>query len=123
MLATQVTITRATQAAMDPVTAGALHCQNESDSVSKHAAAGQVQVGDQIFTLKGICYDHTTNTMELVGERRGVGQTVVKSFMIGLLPAAEPRQFQGRMTISGQAPAAQRFTFDVSRTEPQQPRP
>ncbi len=121
MLVTQITISRATQAAMDPVTAGTLRCQNEANSVSKHAAGGTIVVGDQTFTLKGICYDHTTNNMELVGERRGTGQTVVQSFLIGLLPAAEPRQFQGRMTISGQAPAAQRFTFDVSRQDPATP--
>lgn len=121
MLTTQITITRATAPALPPAQRASLVCQVDNVNVSKHAAAGTIVVGDQTFTLKGICYDHATNNMELVGERRGVGQTVVQSFMIGLLPAAEPRQFQGRMTINGQAQTAQRFTFDVSRAEPLQP--
>jgi len=42
--------------------------------------------------------------------------------MVGLLAAEQPRQFQGRLTIAGQAANVQRFTFDVRAQDPQTPR-
>ena len=113
-LPTQVVITQAIQNAMDQVASAALHCQSTGDQISKHSAQGTVTVGDIQYQLKGICYDHTSHNMELVAERRVDAHTTQQSFMIGLLPSEQPRQFQGRLTITGaDTDNAGRYAFDV----------
>jgi hypothetical protein len=108
-LATLVTVTAATQAALPQSATGQLRCQSEGDDISKHAAQGTVLVGDLLYTLRGICYNQTTHAMELVANRGGGAQ----SFMVGALEATTPAGFSGRMTIVGTQ--AGRYVFDTQR--------
>ena len=101
-LAASVTVTQAVAQAMG---AGeGVTCQLSGEHVSKHVARGIVVVGSSTYTLKGICYDHATNYMELVSERPGE-----LSSMTGALASAAPREFSGRLVVTGPSPS--RYSF------------
>lgn len=112
-LATQINLTSATSSALLGVPASLLSCHMTGANLSKHAAQGTVLVGLAQYTIKGICYNHDTDEMEVVAERHGAGATVERSFMAGALPGPEPSSFAGRLTITGSTPPAGSYTFNV----------
>lgn len=103
----QMLLTNATQTAMSSAVGANLRCQL-AGNVSKHAAQGTITVASGTFSVAGICYDHDSKVMEVVGVRAGGGE---QSFMAGQLVGETPREFSGRLTVSGSAPA--RYTFAV----------
>lgn len=106
----QMILTQATQPALDPVSGANLHCQLAGNNVSKHSAQGTITVASGTFTVTGICYNHDTKVMEVVGVRGGAGG-VEQSFMSGQLLVETPKEFSGRLTVAGTAPA--HYTFAV----------
>lgn len=114
---TQITITRATADALAGNAANAVSCQLAGAEVSKHSAQGTVLVGLAQFTIKGICFDHASQQMEVVAERRGVGNAIEQSFLAGSLVAPEPRSFAGRLVVTGATPPAGNYSFSTRTVE------
>jgi hypothetical protein len=110
-LTTRITLTSATQA---PNTGGSLACQISGGNVTKHAATGTILVGLVQYEVKGICYNHDTKKMEVVGARVNGGD---RSFMAGTLSDPQPASFAGNLTITGSAPPAGQYQFNVHSTQ------
>ncbi len=108
----QMAITQVTRAEMSPAQGATLVCQIAGQNVSKHAAQGTVAVDSGNYTVKGICFNHDNNAMEIVAER-GAGQTLERTYMTGPLLVEEPRSFAGRLVVNGSSPHSGRYNFDI----------
>lgn len=106
-VATTVTLTQAERRAMPASQAANLTCQTENANVSKHIAQGTVVVSGANFQIKGICYDHGSKQMEIVGNK-GAGE---RSFMIGRLANPDLNAFSGSLIINGSTTV--RYQFSV----------
>lgn len=111
-IATQITITQATAESLSGSAGAALNCQTDNADVSKHAARGTVLVGLVQFAIKGICFNHVTQQMEVVAER-GAGTGIERSFLAGSLTAPEPRAFAGSLVVTGATPPAGSYSFST----------
>lgn len=107
-LATKITLTSATQDALEGGAADALSCHMSGANVSKHAATGTVLIGLAQYSVKGICYNHDTEVMEVVAARGGNE----RSFLAGGLTNPEPQAFSGNLTVMGSSTAGN-YSFSL----------
>lgn len=106
-VATHVTLTQAERRAMPAPQRPSLVCQLNNQNVSKHTAKGTIVVSGASYQVKGICYDHSSKNMEIVG----VKGSAEKSFMIGNLPNPDLTSFSGSLIVDGQT--TKRYQFAV----------
>lgn len=104
---TNVTITNADRHSLPVAQQAQLVCQQSGNTVSKHAAKGSMTISGESYQIKGICYDHNTKKMEIVG----IKGANAHSFMIGTLPNPEPTSFAGSLIVSTNATT--RYNFNM----------
>ncbi len=102
---TSVTVT---SAAAQPSALGAIGCQTAGASVTQHAASGMIQVANASYLIKGICFDHGSNTLEIVGANAGGASSLAAP-----LATAVPPELNGRLVITGAGANAGHYLFDL----------
>lgn len=112
-ITTGIVISRASKDPLPSSQAGSLTCQLQTADVTKHSASGSVTVGGLSFSIKGICYNQVDQTMEIVGERHANGSTIERSFAAGKLVEEQPRNLNGRLTVTGSSSTAGRYVLDL----------
>jgi len=111
-LATQLTITNVDRAPLPSEQGGrgaTLACQLIGPHVTRHEARGSLSVGDSVYTVNGLCFDHAASTLEVVA----TNAANVRSNLIGTAPGSELRAFAGRLVIVGPSAWAGHYLFDL----------
>ena len=83
---------------MLPQAAAKLNCKNTGATMQKHAATGQVTVGNEVLKIDGICFTRATNSLEVVATgKSGVTKTV--SSLVSKMPAKTATKLRGRLAV------------------------